>query len=176
MSAIAWATVQDALYDAVKAALPTCAVVWVNPVAPMPAKPFAMLALTQRDMPQGLPGRDEVNATATAGTVKYSFHRRHMLSVNVYSNTTFGDGHATALLAQLSREIRKDARTAALFTAGVKLGTIGQVQDLSALLDTRAESRAQVDITIGTLDNSTEAVGWIETVDLSGIKVDGVAI
>lgn len=173
-----WANVQDALYDAVAAALPTCAVVWADQAspAPMPAKPFAVLNLTTRDEQQGLQGRDESEITATAGTLAYHAHRRHHLSVNVYSNTTHGANHACALLSALSRELRKESRQIALRTAGCKAWPTSIVSDLSTMLDTRGESRAQCDVTIATLDGYTEAVGWIQTVPLTGIEVDGVAI
>jgi hypothetical protein len=44
------------------------------------------------------------------------------------------------------------------------------------MLDTRGESRAQCDLTVATLDSTTEAVGWIETVELDAIEVDGIPI
>ena len=173
-----WATVQDALYDAVSAALPTCNVVWADAASPaaMPAKPFAVLNLTTRDEQQGLQGRDESSVTTTAGTLAYHAHRRHHLSVNVYSNTTHGANHACALLSALSRELRKESRQLALRTAGCKTWPTSIVSDLTTMLDTRGESRAQCDLTIATLDGYTEAVGWIQTVPLADIKVDGVAI
>lgn len=173
-----WPNVQDAIYDAAKAAMPTCNVIWAfgaNPAA-MPAKPFAVLNLTTRDVQQGLQGRDEVSNTTTAGTVVYSHHRRHVVSVNVYSNSTWGTDHAVALLSALSRELRKDSRQLALRQAGCKVWPDGTVQDLTAMLDTRGESRAQCDLHVATLDGTTEAVGWIQTVDLSGIEVDGEPI
>lgn len=178
MSAIAWATVQDALYDAVKAALPSCAVVWANAAspAPMPAKPFATLNLSARDIEQGLAGRDESANTSTAGTVRYSHHRRHTLSINVYSNVTHGNNHAVALLAQLSRELRKESRVQALFAGGCKAWFDGRINDLTQMLETRGESRAQCDVVVATLDSSTEAIGYILTAPITGIKVDGVAI
>lgn len=173
-----WPNVQDALYDAVKAAIPAANVVWAysaNP-ASMPAKPFAVLNLTTRDVQPGLRGRDEVENTSTAGTVIYSHHRRHVVSVNVYSNETYGANHAVALLSALSRELRKDSRQLALRQAGCKVWPLGQVQDLTTMLDTRGESHAQCDLHVCTLDTTTEAVGWIQTVDLTGIEVDGVPI
>jgi hypothetical protein len=182
MATFTWPNVYDALYDACKAAMPSCTVMWEFATSnngaqfPMPAKPFVALNLTTRDIAPGLQGSDEVQNTTTPGTVAYSHHRRHTLSVNVYSNTAFGAGHACALLAQLTRELRTDGRILALRQAGCKAWVDGPVRDLTALLDTRAESRAQCDVTVATLDSSTEVSGWIETVDIAGIKVDGVPI
>lgn len=182
MASFTWPNVYDALYDAVKAALPSCTVMWSFATSnngaqfPMPAKPFATLNLTKREIAPGQQGSDEVQNTTTAGTVAYSHHRRHTLSVNVYSNTAYGANHAVALLANLSRELRKDSRILALRQAGCKAWSKGPVQDLTALLDTRAESRAQCDVIVATLDSTTETTGWIETVALTGIEVDGVPI
>lgn len=171
-----WANVQDALYDAVAAALPTCKVVWAISASPaaMPAKPFAVLNITTRDIAPGQPGRDEVQLTSdAAGVVKHAFHRRHTLSVNVYSNSTAGDTHAAALLSNLTHELQTDTRRAALKAAGCKAWQNGIVSDLSTMLDTRGESRAQCDLTVATLYGTTETTGWIETASLSGIEVDG---
>lgn len=182
MATFTWPNVQDALYDAVKAALPTCTVYWEFATSnngaqfPIPAKPFCALNMTSRDIAPGLQGSDEVQNTTTAGTVSYSHHRRHVLSVNVYSNTAYGANHAVALLGALKRELRKDSRILALRQAGCKAWPSGPIQDLTALLDTRAESRAQCEVLVATLESSTEATGWIETVDLTGIEVDGVPI
>jgi len=182
MATFTWPNVQDALYDAVKAALPTCTVFWEFATSnngaqfPIPAKPFAALNFTLREVAPGLQGSDEVQSTSTSGTVVYAHHRRHTLSVNVFSNTAYGANHATVLLGNLARELRKDSRILALRQAGCKAWPVGPVQDLTALLDTRAESRAQCDVIVATLDSSTETPGWIETVDLTGIEVDGVPI
>lgn len=182
MANFTWPSVYDALYDACKAAMPSCNVMWEFATSnngaqfPMPAKPFVALNFVTRDIAPGLQGSDEVHNTATAGIVEYAHHRRHVLSVNVYSNTAYGAGHATVLLAQLTRELRTDARILALRTAGCKAWVDGPVRDLTALLDTRAESRAQCDVTVATYDASTENSGYIETVDLTGIKVDGTSI
>ena len=174
-----WPNVQDALYDAVKAALPTCNVVWAYAAspAPMAAKPFAMLNVTTREIEPGQPGRDEVQLTSdAAGVVKHAYHRRHTVSVNVYSNSTAGDTHAAALLANLTRELQTDSRRAALKAAGCKAWQNGGINDLTAMLDTRGESRAQCDLTVATLYGTTETTGWIETASTSGIKVDGVPV
>lgn len=182
MATFTWPNVYDAIYDACKAAMPTCNVMWSfatsnnGAQAPMPAKPFVTLNFRQRELAPGLQGSDEVQNTTTAGTVAYSHHRRHFVDVNVYSNTAYGSGHAVALLALLARELRKDSRISALRAAGCKAWPTGPINDLTALLDTRAESRAQCELIVATLDSTTESVGWIETVDLSGIKVDGESI
>ena len=182
MATFTWPNVYDAIYDACKAAMPSCNVMWEFATSnngaqfPMPAKPFVALNLIERDRAPGLQGSDEVQNTSTAGTVAYSHHRRHVLSVNVYSNTAYGSDHACALLANLTRELRTDSRTLALRQAGCKAWVTGPMRDLTALLDTRAESRAQCEVLIATLDSTTEATGWIETVDLAGIKVDGTPI
>jgi|GEM_PF-6349487 len=182
MASYTWPNVQDALYDAVKAALPSCTVYWEFATSnngaqfPIPAKPFAALNLTTRDIAPGQQGSDEAQITSTAGTVAYAQHRRHILQVNVYSNSAYGANHATVLLSALKRELRKDSRILALRQAGCKAWPLGPVQDLTALLDTRAESRAQCEVVVATLESSSEVTGWIETVDLTGIEVDGVPI
>lgn len=177
--AIAWQTVQDGLFDAVKGAVgSSVAVAWAmsNPSAPMPAKPCAILRLTSRDRAGGSLGQsfDDRQPTAVNGTFVYASHRQHTLSVQVYSSTTIGDLAAGAIIGAIGRYLRLESTVLALRQAGCKLWQAAPAQDLSALLDTRAESRAQCDVTIATLDTTSEAVGWIETADLSQITVGGL--
>lgn len=177
--AIAWATVQAGLFDAIKGAVGSGVTVgwaFAETVAPMPVKPCAILNLTSRDRAGGSLGAtfDERQPTVVNGTFVYSRHRQHTLSVNIYSDTTYGDGHAMAIMGAVTRFLRLESTVLALRVAGCKLWQTGHERDLSALLDTRAESRAQCDFEVATLDTTTEAIGWIETVDLDDVTVGGL--
>lgn len=177
--AIAWQTVQDGLFDAVKGAVGgSVAVAWAmsNPSAPMPAKPCAILRLTSRDRAGGSLGQsfDDRQPTAVDGTFAYASHRQHTLSVQVFSSTTIGDLAAGAIIGAIGRHLRLESTVLALRVAGCKLWQTSPANDLSALLDTRAESRAQCDYTMATLDTTNDAIGWIETVDLDDVTVNGL--
>ena len=55
---------------------------------------------------------------------------------------------------------------------GVAINNLESERDLSVMLDTRGEGRAQCDYALATQDTTADAIGWIETVDLSDIEVD----
>lgn len=169
--AASWSTWQPAIFDAVKTALGSgVVVIWAYQGAePMPPKPFCTLNLTSRDVGQGSLGTgayDEAQPVGDVdGTWNYAHYRQHTLSLQVYSNTAIGDGHASAILAAVVRALRKEAVLQPLRVAGIKVTRAGSVQDLSALLDTRAESRASLDLTLATLDTDAEVIGTIATVE-----------
>jgi len=171
--------VQAGLFDAVKGAVGSGVnVVWAmsNPSAPMVAKPCVVLNLTARDRANGSLGQsfDERQPTTPNGSYKYAHHRQHTLSVNVYSDITIGDNAAAAIGGAIGRYLRLESTVLALRVAGCKVWQTTQFADLSALLDTRAESRAQCDLQVVTLDTTTEAIGWVETVPLANVKVGGL--
>lgn len=56
---------------------------------------------------------------------------------------------------------------AALRESGIAVWTIGDVADLSQLLNTGYEGRAQLDVTFGVAFNKTEDLGTIEEIEVS---------
>lgn len=143
---------------------------------PMPAKPCATLTLTSTD--NYLPGTsgtmDELRATdstPTDATYLHVHQRTHRLSVNVYSNNTQLADSAFDIIGRLNRHLQLSSTQAALLAAGLRLWQTSSVRDLSVMLDTRGEGRAQCDYTLATLDTTADVVGWIETADLTQIEV-----
>lgn len=143
--------------------------VWANQKMPQPAKPYGTLQVTTPDDPGPLPGagRDEVRlAAATPGVQTYWEHRQHTLSLQVYSDDTTGSTNAPELLAKALRKLNRETERAVLFAAGISVQTAGRVRDLTGMLPTRPESRAQADLVVTTVDTQTETVGYVEQVEV----------
>jgi hypothetical protein len=174
--ALNWTNIQDAVRDAfVSAGITGLTVGWgPQPLAnTMGAKPFAMLTLTSTDLVRSQVSgtTDELRGTSTAGTFEWAHPRNHSLSLNVYTDGTQLTDSATDLAGRLNRHLQKTAPQAALLAAGVRLWQTSGVRDLSVMLTTRGEGRAQCDYTLATLDSTADVVGWIETANTSEIEV-----
>lgn len=106
------------------------------------------------------------------------------------SGTTFGRGgnrkmtvsfHCYAreqetaynLMALWQGSLELFATQAALKAAGVAVWIIGGVADVSQLLNTGYEGRAQLDVQFGVASNLTEDLGEIDTVQISGEVENG---
>lgn len=178
--ALNWTSIQTAIGAAFDSAgIMGLNVYWAFNAYPVSlgAKPVCLLNLTSTD--NYLPGvsgtMDELRATPTTAsddTFLWVHQRRHVLSVNVYSNNTQLADSAFDLLGRLNRHLQKSTTQAALLAAGLRLWQTSAVRDLSVMLDTRGEGRAQCDYALATQDTTADAIGWIETVDLSDIEVD----
>jgi len=170
--ALNWQTIQDALYDVFAgAAIAGLTIEWVpSPTTqPTPAKPYVTLNLREIDNAQGAVSgtMDELAGTADPDVYQFVHHRRHKLSVNVFSNATQLDASAFAILAKLNRHLQKSSPQAALLAAGIRMWQTSPVRDLSAMLDTRGEGRAQCDYTLATLDTTADEIGYIATADVT---------
>lgn len=142
-------------------------VFWANQDMPRPAKPFGQLFVTAGDMSDGVQaGNDEkvIGTGANVGTAKIRSFRKHMVSLQVFTDDTVGSSRADLLLGAALEKLNRVADRAALVAAGVRVQTVGSVRDLTALLPTRAESRAQADLTVSTLDLLTETTGYVAEV------------
>lgn len=139
-------------------------VIWADQDAPRPAKPFGQLQRGAQDVAVAVQaGNDEAVRSATvAGRTTHRMHRTHVVSLQVFSDDLTGSTCAADLLSAAVAKLARASDRAALVAAGVAVQTVGNVRDLTGWVPTRPESRAQVDITVATLDTLTEDAGYIE--------------
>lgn len=139
-------------------------VIWANQDAPRPAKPFGQLQKGVGDQPDGVQGGngEAVRSATVAGRTTHRQHRTHVISLQVFSDDMTGSTTAHDLLCVAIAKLARAADRAALVAVGVTVQTVGSVRDLTAMLPTRPESRAQVDITVSTMDTLDEDAGYIE--------------
>jgi hypothetical protein len=172
-----WAQVEKTLCDWVASKLPNGTVcILANQNAPQPQKPYATVLITPSTDPTSAmgAGMDEQRLSALdPGIVRYQKFRQFGVSLNVYSNTMTGNNKATALLEQVVESLalqsvcntfRNDARITCL-------PVNDSIRDLSALLETRGESRAQVDLLFNYVTSLNEDLGYFNTINTDGITV-----
>lgn len=90
-----------------------------------------------------------------------------MMSVSFKS---YGTSHEEAynLMALWQSALDEENTQAALRASGIGVWTIGAVADLSQLVNTAYEGRAQLDVTFGLAANVTSNLGEIDTVPVTG--------
>ncbi len=167
---INWQTIETALHAwvATASALPDANVLWRDQDVPVETRPQLRLAWIAQDLPIGSAVRDERQRTATAGTERIVHRRRHVLAVTWHADLP--DTAATAARAampaigNLARTLQTESVKATIRLAGLAIMRVGNPQDIGAFLDTRYETRAQIEIEFATADTTSDVVGAITTV------------
>lgn len=160
--AINWDDVDQALRQWLMMAsgLPDEQVYFLNDTGPRGTGTFitlnSSLALTQMGQ------RDEERTTDADGNLTRVAQRKFTASVN-----TWGKGAKTLLGVVLDALERYDVQ-GVLDSVNVAYLRRGSVQDLTALLETEYEERAHADVFFALADGTTEQVGTIETVEITG--------
>lgn len=174
--ALNWATIEDAVWDwysaslASVASLPAGNVVWAYQSRSIPPRPCATLQWVDRDEVIGLSNRDEkIPVTGSLTATQAVIHRRmHTLQLDVYAKVPTQQSNvgkqAIAILGEVLRTLQLESQIAAFATAGLALRDVSDVRDLTQIVETGFESRASVDLTFSTVDQTTENVGKILTV------------
>lgn len=190
---IAWADMQDALYAWVadtsglsedtfgfqspeEVGLDTpegfgnSPVIWAFQSATQPRLPFAMLKLSPARKVGGL---DEVNLSENDSHVGAEMiqtvrgHREVTLTLEVFSNAVVNGKTASDYIERALISLRLPTQLYSLRQAGLSLVGWDNVVDLSVLVATAYQSRAQVDVKFYLLDTVSEATGYIETVEVT---------
>lgn len=146
-------SIEKALYDwAVRNSNYT--VVWLYESGPKPAKPFISLNLVG---PHKIGTNDNLGVPEGETELKIRGQRKFSVSVNVYGDTST---RQDASDLQTSLDLPGEIET--LNVANIGIGEIRNVIDLTQLLDTKYEHRAQFDFDIFTGSSLLAPVETIE--------------
>lgn len=136
-------------------------IVHANQNAPQPREPFAVINCW---VASGRRGRDEERLDDDApGIIQHAGNRRLTVSLNIYGPGALelADRIAERLMTQAIAEGNLDP-------AGLAILRTSDPRNLTALLETRYQERAQLDLTVGCVSNWTEDVGYITSVGIEG--------
>ena len=154
----------------IKREFPKIPVIVDRPNTPRPKLPyFALLLTTPIQKVGSRDSREHVNDT------KWNIggQRRFTLSVRSYVETADKNFFQSQdLLAQLQDSLEDETRRTDLTTAGLAVWFSTDILDITELLETGFESRAQFDIEFGIASNRETDLGAIEKVKIQG-TVDG---
>lgn len=146
-----------------------------NQNAPQPQKPYSVILISPVANPATTmgSGMDERRVNATTGVVRYMKFREFGVSINTYGNTMTGNSKASALLETVVESLALQSVVNALRTdAHIEpMPVDSPVRDLSALLETRGESRAQCDVRFNMVSSLSENLGYFDHINADGVTV-----
>ncbi len=152
-------TIQAAVFSWANAALnadpaaPTTTVYWDEPEAPKPAAPALRLNLIAGPTMFGL---DELRSVAgDADAFEIVGPRSFMLSVTAFGSTAF------QLIADLQTSISDPTQMQVLEAANVAVLSTSSPRDVTVPLETKFETRAQIDVTLLATEDKVVTPGVI---------------
>lgn len=98
-------------------------------------------------------------------TVRWEEYR--IVKLQAYTDETIGDERASELLAQARRALGLETVLGPLRAAGLALLDPGDMQDLSALVETGFQGRAALDVRFLAPAEAVEGVTYVETIGLT---------
>lgn len=147
-------------------------VVWANQAMPQVAMPYATLRIsgvrklgTTDEETQAYDGDADPGQEITT-TIKGV--REITVSCQVFAAPVTGSGTAREFAAAAQLALELPTVRFALNQAGLSISGVGAVQDISALFETKFQSRASLDVTMYLVDAISEQTGYIETVNTTG--------
>ena len=169
--ALAWATLEDAIYTWFVAASGLSRVYWAEQNVPQRDETFAVLKIIAGPIQVGT--ADQValttNLAAPGAEVVHTVHgdREMTLNCQVVSRTITSANTARDYLSKAQTGLFLPTRRAALQTAGWAPIDAGAITDLTALMGPDFHSRASMDVRFRIRDTATESTGYIATVDFA---------
>lgn len=156
------AVIENALRDWAIVVHPSATVIFVQPDAPRPDLPYITIDVQGVD-PVGF---DEPAAITLGTDPDHSQEIQGDRTVNVEVNA-YGSG-AMDLVRELASSIWRRSVSQGLLADGLAARLPGPVNDLTGLLETSHEQRAQVSMVFGIREDYTDTVAVIEIVDGDG--------
>jgi len=164
---------EDALFDVISGLLPTgVSLIWEDQSAPRPGKPYVSLNFLS---PSQRIGFEEQRIDGSVFTLVGQ--RRFVLSVNAFGENRMENEDAldaADLLEPLVQGLYREDTIQKLCEFGLASINEGEIRDLTALLESRYESRSQVDLTFHRTVSQSEDLGTIEKVEVNDRLVEVV--
>lgn len=145
--------------------LPDGKVIWSQQNAPRPTPPY--ITINDRLALASVGMDDERRLTETPGVIEHVGQRQLTISVNAYGTGAFD------LLEAARDGLRLEVIRSALWDAGIGIIDPGNPQDLSVVLDTEWEERAQMDSFFHVVSRATEDVGYFDRAAYEGTFTSG---
>jgi hypothetical protein len=135
--------------------------------ADRPCKPYFTMKFTGPAGKQGDDSRQNVRDNLGHPTTIVNIGGQRKVTVSFQS---YGNSHEEAynFMALWQSSLELEGVQADLRASGIAVWLNGSVADLSALLQTGYEGRAQMDVEFGVAANLTEDQGAIETINIQG--------
>lgn len=179
---MSWVDVENAIHTWVKEAsgLADERVFWADQGAPRPAPPFVTVrigdlipvgavdgveVIDHSDDPE-TPGLGEELELVASGL------REFRVSVQAFTPLTHSEDAARALLSRVQTKIAFSSFQTLFEDAGISCFDNGTVRNLSAILGTGFEGRAELDVRFYYEERVSERVGFIQSVEITNASIE----
>lgn len=143
-----------------------------SPDAPRPPKPYMAFKITSAAIKYGDDESRQVYDGSTPTTQFVSGGQRKMaVSLHAYGRSK---EEAYSFMALVQAGLQLHSIRELFNRAALAVWTVGNVADLSALLNTGYEGRAQMDVDFGVASNIVEDLGSIDEVAIQGAINTGI--
>lgn len=140
-------------------------IVWRNQSEPLPARPCVTMKWIDGPKPIARSGNRFLNAANQKPVV--GIQMEATLSIQIFGNTQITNGRLALQLAiDLNSSLLRQDILDDLKRGGVAVQMVGSPKNLSALEESRYEDRAGFELGLGLVQNVTEDVGVIKTVNV----------
>lgn len=164
---------EDALFEVIEPLLPSgVTLIWEDQSAPRPEKPYVSMNFLS---PSQRIGFDE--SRVSGANFSLVGQRRFVVSINAFGENRMENEDAldaADLLEPVVQGMYREDTLAALCELGLASVNEGEIRDLTALLESRYESRAQVDLTFHRTVSQSEEITPIEKVEVNERLVEVV--
>lgn len=168
---IAWNDIEDAIFKWFIEGSGLPAVVWGNQDGPQPVQPYGTLLIAGPRKVGGLdqqvdvtdldqPAGEEVSQTLTG-------IREVTVSCQAFAAPTVGSTPARSYLSNALMSLELPTIRQRLINAGLSVIEANDITDVSALMGTRWQSRAAMDVRFHLVDSAVEKTGYIAMVEVS---------
>lgn len=140
-----------------------------------PDTPYGTIKITSGPIVLGHDEERQPDTGDTSSDVLISGQRRVLISMNIFSNNDQQrpGGPDVPGALQMMSNVRDSLELPTVYQAlndqGITMNDRGQVQNLSALLETTWQERSQLDVTFGYASNIGDTPGSIDQVTVGGI-------
>lgn len=139
-----------------------------NQAASPPNKPYATISVLSE---VSLGQKDEMRDINDSGIADFAGFRDATISLQFYDDVNSSSGKTAFQFAQEAvRSLnKKSVLDSFFFTDGIAIRQVLPINNTELFLDSINEQRAQFDVLIGYVDEFTDDVGFIETVEMESV-------
>lgn len=160
--------IQDTIYNWVNSSmqgiLEPDQIIWRNQSEPLPPRPCVTLKFTYGPSPVA---RDGNVISGGVGCDTIGMQQEATLSVQVFGNTKMHKPMADQIAIDLNSSLLRREVRRVLNIGGVSIHSVGKPQNMTALEESRYEERAGFELSLGMVQNVTDAPGKIEHLNIN---------
>ena len=170
---LSYATIQTNIYTWAAANVPAgMPVIWYEPNSPRPVVSLVKVPYITLLIASSIQINQDYSApnANSSGVINMSGDRQFILQIQAYGGDTF------TVLENLRTSLQKQSVLDTLRTNGIVFFNSFDINDITTLVDSQFEERAQMDIRFGIGQTYTDAPGYFDTIEIEEEVLNAVEV